>query len=141
MEDLDLLQEIYKNAEMGRDGILQIIEKTEDEHFHRALETQLREYERVVDKAGKMINQKGEKPEGSGKMAKTMSAMMTSMKTMEDRSTSHMAEMMVEGNTMGITKITKRLHEYDGGDQAVKELAEDLLKTEENNTEQMKRFL
>ena len=74
-------------------------------------------------------------------MAKTMSAMMTGMKTMEDRSTSHMAEMMVEGNTMGITKITKRLHEYDGGDQAVKELAEDLLKTEENNTEQMKRFL
>ena len=67
-----------------------------------------------------------------------MTAMAESMK---DNTPSHIAEMMIQGNAMGLTKITRRLGEYDGEDKAICGLAGKLLSTEQNNIEQMKRFL
>ena len=51
------------------------------------------------------------------------------------------AEMMIQGNTMGMTKSLKHLHDYHGKDERVRDLANKLLKTEEANIQQMKKFL
>ena len=42
---------------------------------------------------------------------------------------------------MGVTKITKQLHTYDGSNQAAKEVAQQLIQTEESNISEMKQFL
>ena len=63
------------------------------------------------------------------------------MKTMRDHSTSKIAEMMIQGNTRGMTKSLQCLDQYSGEDKEVKALAEKLLRTEEANIEQMKPFL
>lgn len=56
--------------------------------------------------------------------------MMSAMKTMADHSTSKIAEMMIQGNTMGMgmTKSLKHLHDYHGKDERVRDLASKLLK-------------
>ena len=41
----------------------------------------------------------------------------------------------------GMTRITKRLSEYNGEDRAVRKLAGKLLATEQQNIDQMKQFL
>ena len=66
---------------------------------------------------------------------------MTMMKTMKDDSDEHLAEMMYQGSAMGVTKIIRNLREYTVQDPDVRALAERLLKTEENNMDQMKKFL
>ena len=48
---------------------------------------------------------------------------------------------MIQGNTMGMTKSLKHLHDYHGKDERVRDLANKLLKTEEANIQQMKKFL
>ena len=73
-------------------------------------------------------------------MVKASSEMMSAMKTMADHSTSKIAEMMIQGNTMGMTKSLKHLHDYHGKDERVRDLA-NKLKTEEANIQQMKKFL
>ena len=61
---------------------------------------------------------------------------------MTNQSASHIAEMMIKGSTMGTVQMTKRIHDLkDKGDQEAVELAERLLKTEENNIQQLKSFL
>ncbi len=85
------------------------------------------------------LRQRGIAPEGIGPMAKLSSRMMSGLKTMTNQSPSHIAEMMIEGNTMGMTKSIQHLHDYRE-DGEVRALANQLLKTEENNIRQMKQF-
>ena len=74
-------------------------------------------------------------------MAKISSNMMTMMKTMQDDSEEHLAEMMYQGSAMGVTKIIRNQREYGGTNPKICDLAERLLKTEENNMDQMRKFL
>ena len=60
---------------------------------------------------------------------------------MKENTPGHIAEMMIQGNAMGLTRITKRLGEYEGEDKAVRKLAGKLLAAEQQNIEQMKQFL
>ena len=53
----------------------------------------------------------------------------------------HLAEMMYLGSAMGITKITRHQKDYAGTNPKICDLAKRLLKTEENNMEQMRTFL
>ena len=48
---------------------------------------------------------------------------------------------MIQGSTMGITKMIKRINEYDGEDEQILDLARKQVKTEQANIEQMKKFL
>ena len=74
-------------------------------------------------------------------MAKMMSYVSSSAKTMMDNSASKIAELMIQGSTMGITNMTKSVHDYDDSDQDVKKLAEKHIKTEQANVDEMKKFL
>ena len=132
LTEAELLQYIYQTTEMGRDGIQSVLPHAEDETFHQALEQQLTEYEKLYGATGKMLRERGQEPKGLNPMVKASSEMMSAMKTMADHSTS---------NTMGMTKSLKHLHDYHGKDERVRDLANKLLKTEEANIQQMKKFL
>ena len=77
-----------------------------------------------------MLWERGQEPKGLNPMVKASSEMMSAMKTMADHSTSKIAEMMIQGNTMGMTKSLKHLHDYHGKDERVRDLANKLRKTE-----------
>ena len=140
-DNTQMLEYIYEGAEMGRDSISQLIKNTEDVQFRRALESQQSEYQSVMDEADKMMRASGVKPDGVGMMAKVSSQVMTSAKTMMDSSVTNMAEMMIQGSTMGVTKMTRHLNELQGIDGDVHRLSQKLLDTEQNNIEQMKKYL
>jgi hypothetical protein len=63
------------------------------------------------------------------------------MNTLTDSSTTHIAEMMIEGSTMGITDITKILNHLDHADAGAKELAEEYLDCERKHIASMKKYL
>ena len=139
--DQELLNDVFRNAEMGRDSIMHVIKLTDDPKFRRSLETQLSEYQKVYDSADSMLQERGGKPEDVPAMSKMMSYVMSSMKTINDNSPSCIAEMMIQGSTMGVTKITKRINEYKGHDERVRDVANKLLHTEQVNIEEMKKYL
>ena len=141
LNDIELLQSVRKTARMGCEGIDDILPITGNETFRKALETQREEYQKICDEADRMLVLKKAEPEDLTAMAKMGSKTMTMMKTMKDDSEEHLAEMMYQGSAMGVTKIIRNMREFIGNDSEVRALAERLLKTEENNMEQMKKFL
>ena len=141
LNDIELLQSVRKTARMGCEGIDDILPITGNETFRKTLETQREEYHKICDEADRMLVLKKAEPEDLTAMAKMGSKTMTMMKTMKDDSEEHLAEMMYQGSAMGVTKIIRNLREYTGNDSSVRALAERLLKTEENNMDQMKKFL
>ncbi|MFQ9509396.1 MAG: DUF2383 domain-containing protein [Lachnospiraceae bacterium] len=137
----NLLNEIYQNAEMGRNTLMSVIKRTDDTNFRIVLEEQLTEYEKIFDQADQMIKEGGAQPtEGSG-FSKMTSEVMASLKTMANSSPEYLAKMIVQGSTMGVTNITKAINDNQETDKKYLSLAKALLKTEENNIEEMKKFL
>ncbi len=137
----ELLNDIYQNAEMGLLSIPRLLDSTEDPDFCRALQEQLNEYRSISDEARQLMKQRNIEPEEVGEFAKLRTAITTEFMTMTDSSVSHLAEMMVQGNTMGTTAITRRMHEHPDADEAVLALGKRLRKITDANTEQIKRFL
>ena len=74
-------------------------------------------------------------------MTKASSEVMSTVKAMADRSPANIAEMVIQGSTMGVTKSLRTIRECDLRDEGIRRLADRLLKTEQANIEEMKRFL
>ena len=141
LSDTELLNHVYQSAEMGREGIQSVLKYAEDPKLSQALRRQMEEYKQIQDSSAHMLRERGEEPEGISPMVKASSQVMTAMKTMADHSATKIAEMMIQGNTMGVTKSLRVIHDYSMKDERVSDLANKLLETEQNNIEQMKPFL
>lgn len=141
MKEIDLLSHVYQTADMGRDGIKSVRRRVQDPKLLRALDAQDEEYRKLQDSAGSMLRARGIQPDGVGAMAKMGSEMMSTMQTMMDSSATKIAEMMIQGNTMGMTKSLRTIRDCKPKDGQVKDLADKLLKTEQANIEEMKGFL
>lgn len=141
MDDKELLSCIYQNADMGVDGILKVLEGAHSGPIREALQSQLSEYDHIRSEAIEMLRQRGGEPASPSAMTKLSVKMSAVGNLMKENTPGHIAEMMIQGNAMGLTRITKRLGEYEGEDKAVRKLAGKLLATEQQNIEQMKQFL
>ena len=133
MQDIEMLHHIHKSTEMGREGILSVLGSAKDTALRTALEQQLTEYEQMMGSSARLLEERGKTPKGV--------RMTSAVKTWMDPSPSKIAEMMVQGNTMGMTKSLRQMRTYASEDGRVKDLADKLLQTEEANIQQMKGFL
>ena len=139
--ETELLQYIHETAEMGVEGISDVLGYAEGSRMQDVLRTQMEEYRRLEQDAEKLLSGYGQDPKDVGMMAKTGARMMSAGKLMADRSISKIAEMTIEGNTMGITKTLKHLHDYSGDDPKVVDLTNVLLETQRRNVEQLQSYL
>lgn len=141
MQDAELLQYVHETAEMGIQGLKTLEGQIRDPDLRRALAQQTEEYRDISAAAGELLQTWGREPKDPGLMARISSEVMSTMKTLADPSAANIAEMVIQGNNMGITKGTRHLNDYAGNDRRVRQLAEKLLRTEEANVAQMKRYL
>ncbi|MCI8698258.1 MAG: hypothetical protein HFF20_10240 [Oscillospiraceae bacterium] len=136
-----LLGHIYQTAEMGREGIRSVLKYAREPKLVDALNSQYDEYGRLQNAAGSLLQARGEAPRGLSPVAKASSEVMSTVKAMADHSPANIAEMMIQGSTMGVTKSLRTIRTCDVKDEGVRRLADKLLKTEQANIEEMKRFL
>ena len=74
-------------------------------------------------------------------MVKSMTDFMTRTRLTFGEANSKAAAMMIQGNTRGLIKGYKNLHQYNCSDERINQLQSTLLKQEENNAKQMQGFL
>ena len=139
----ELAQAVYKNVKMAGDSILNVMPKVKDERLKADMTAQLSAFEAFASRAAKLLADEGAKPEQEGVMTKMAAKWGTMMDTMRDSTTSHIAEMMVEGATMGVTDMMKQLREAENGcaSEASLRLARDVCAFEEKVAEDMKSYL
>lgn len=140
-QDIELLNQIHQNADMGRDSVRHVIQLSNDSQFLHVLNSQLDEYEEAYDESGEMLRAQGIQAEDASPMAKAMSRVTSTIKSLVNPTTSKLAEMMIQGNTLGVTELKKQLNAYHGSNPTVVNLAQRQLKTEEKNIEEMKKYL
>ncbi len=141
LQEIELLNFIYQNADMGIIGINDIEDKVEDLNFLELIKRQKEEYKKISDECIQIFIKYGKEEKELGAMPKIMSYIMANLKTMTDKSTSNLAKMMIEGSNKGVVEITEKLNCYEGSDEEIKTLGEKLLATEEHNIEDLKPYL
>ena len=140
--DAEMLNFIYQNSQMGVETLNQLIPMIDNEAFKKRIEAQLKEYEQIHEEAKKLLNRHGYDEKGIGALEKIMAYLMIDMKTLMDKSSSHIAEMLIQGSNMGIIDAVKRINLYEKeAEKEVTALMKRLLKFEENNVERLKEAL
>ena len=141
IHDVELLQYVYKTADMGCEGIRSVLDHTQNASLKKELEDQHNEYLNIRNQAQSLLEARDERPKGVGTVARISADLVSTGKMIADRTDSKIAEMAIEGNQMGINKTIKHLHAYGGQDNAVGTLAGRLLAAEQANAEQLKQYL
>ena len=139
--ELHLLNMIYRNAEMGRDGLYFVLRKTADTTFRKLIITQLAEYQSIMDEAEDKMREAGSMPQGNSATEKMMLRMAACKQVSQDNSPAALADMLIQGSSMGVTKIARQITHYTSHDAACLDLAKRLQSTEENNIHQLKQYL
>lgn len=135
-----LLQEVYKNVKMGGDSIVDLLDRVNDDKFRGEMTAELDSYRRYQNEASQRLGERGLKPKELTAMEKLGAKMGMTFNTMLDATTSHLAEMMINGATMGIVDLEKQLN--DGGHSPeAKAFAEDVLNFEKSTVERLGNFL
>ncbi len=135
-----LYQEIYKGCKMGGEAIVNLLPKVTDEGLRTELTAQLERYEKFASEAREQLFDMDKTPKEENLLTKLSSKMGVMMNTMIDATSSHIAQMIIEGCSMGITELIKAIHAHDERDEAEK-LAREVISFEESCTENMKKYL
>lgn len=139
--DLDLLEKTYQNASIGITAIESVIDKVKNQQFSNDLRTQMSDYESLKEQSKQELTKNGAKVKDKSLYDKAMMKGNVKLTAAMDSSESHIAEMVIRGSTMGITQMTKLLHESKNADGASTQIANDFISKEQNNIEKMKKYL
>jgi len=138
-----VFEAICKNAKTGANSIIDLLPRVKDDALRSAMTQQLDGYEKYAARAEQALAERGCKAKGERIVARLSAKMGTAFNTMLDSSSTHIAEMMIEGSNMGITDLTKLLNHFEVADPCSEaaRLAHEVVRFEERNLEMLKRYL
>lgn len=136
-----LLQTIVENARMGADACDQLMSKTDDMSLRQELMNERQQYENACRDAEAQLMQLGTHPHPKGPMARAGMWMGMEMNTMMDKSASHIADMLIQGCTMGVVEMTKARNSLPDADAQAQGIASALVTAQQESIERLKTFL
>ena len=137
----EFLSEIARSARMGKEATVFLMDKVEDEQMRKEIAQRKTEYSDLEQRADDLLSNSGTQPKPLPVTSKAGLWMGMQMETLTDKSTSHVAEIMMQGSNMAIIEMTKNKKRFAGAEQETMELADAFLAVEEGGMQRMKEFL
>ena len=143
-ENLEMLEYIVKNAEMGMYSSNKLIELLSDKEnkIRKVVEGILKGYENYYKESKKLIKKYTDDVKENGVMAKMSSSMMMKMDVMKDNSDANIAHILTQGLTMGVVDITSKIDRFEkDADKKIINMAKDYLKFQKESIDFLKDYL
>ena len=140
-QSIELLRDVVRTARDGDEGIRLVMEKTRDTAFREALFSEQEQYQAIERDAGRRLVGLGTQAEPESLMARAGMWMGMQMKTFTDTSTAHLANLLIQGSTMGVTELTRSRNEHGEADAESVALCDRLIKAQQDAIERAKGFL
>ena len=137
----EILSSVLKTTQMGQVGIRSVLDASMRPGLRKALESQLQEYDSIETEAHAIAFQRGWEVKELDPGVRFFSDMMTRVKLNRRNTDSKIADMMIQGNTKGMIKRLKNIHQFPDQDDQVSTLSQKLLDCETANIRQMQTFL
>lgn len=140
-DNLSLLEAVVQNTEMGKNTLEQIVPMTDDVQFKAELLRERNIYRELNQEAHTAIEACGGTAQGQSAMAKLNTRMGIGMKTLTNKSTRNLAEMLSEGSSQGVMDCIKSQKDYPDAAPGSKRLMQKVQDFEEDNRIRLERFL
>ncbi len=137
---MQLVMEVAKNANIGIDAIDSIKKSVQDEEL---LNVVLGQRAKLCDIKDRAINEiEGDKDGAEpGAFQKMMLQSAVKMKAGIDGSNRNIAEMLIEGNNMGINGLIEKSHEANADGQEAHPLVGELLGLYDANIKELRQYI
>ena len=139
--NINILDEISKGCSMGENALKDIMEKADDNDFKKLLKKHLEQYEAISKKIEDLYDEySDDEPHELNVMEKTMTWYGIQMRTMTDSSTSKLAELLMQGNNMGIIEGRRLLNNKEM-DKDIEKVTDEFVRMQEKAVEELKDYL
>ena len=140
-ETIQLLKDVAKNARTGEEAINDLMQKAESAEMRTELDRERRQYGAAARQAESALAAAGQQSEPVGMMQKAGMWVGTQMNTLTDRSNAHIAEMVIQGATMGIIEMTKARNTCPDADPGAASLASRFIVDQNDIIDRQKAYL
>jgi len=143
-EKIELYKQIYQDANMAKTSIKDMKNglKDKDNKIKDVLDDLIKEYTKYEKESKNTLKSLNSEPEKEGLIAKFMANMGIKKEIGNDNSDSHMAEVLIQGISMGSINMDKKISDYEKKvNQEDIDYARSFLKYQEASIEKLKKYL
>lgn len=137
----ETISDLYKNVTMAQNAVKTLLPYVENVDFTKRLHKQVDQYDSYVEQADAIAESLNFDPTPAPKAAIAMANIGIKTKMIADKSTTHVAKIMMQGTLNGIIDLYRLLHERKDVHPEVATLIKQVLRFEESCLESMKDML
>lgn len=140
-DTIRLLRECDSGIQMGISSIQDVERYAQDPVLKKALETCKNTHIRLDRELRKLLRSYKDQGKSPNPLVKFMSQMKTKIKLSLNRHDKTIADLMTDGCNMGVKSLSKYLNQYHAADEESKAIAKNLISSEHQLGEEVRRFL
>ena len=140
-ETIQLLQDVVRNARTGEAAAAQLLDKVADPGMRGELSVERERYRAAAREAERALSQSGGVPEPVGMMQRAGMWLGTQMNTLTDTSNAHIAEMVIQGATMGVIEMTRARNSCPDADGRASGIASRFIVMQNDIIDRQKAYL
>lgn len=139
--EVEFLNIVYEDAQIGSESIEFVTEKIEDTNMLKDLQNQHRQYIDLSNKASNQISNHNQVPKSRNSISKAGLRSRVRFNTLMNKSNDNVAEVMIQESMVGVIDMSRVLKQFSEIPQETKQLGQELIGIEENNMQVMKQYL
>ena len=140
-DTINLLRECNAGVKMGVSSIDEVLDNVKNDELKAILISSKERHEDLGNDTRQLLNKYDESGKEPNPMAKSMSWIKTNVMLAMEDSDHTIADLMTDGCNMGVKSLNRYLNKYQAADISAKNIAEKLIKIEENLTDDIKCYL
>ncbi len=140
-DDAKVLREVQRNTKMAMKAIDTITDRVYDDDLSMHITRESMKYAELYNKAtDRLLNGRAASYRENG-IQDMMLIGGVRANTMLNTSTSHIAELLIQGSNRGLTSMWKAINHNENAGNVSMEIAKELMDFEEKNIEKLKQYL
>ncbi len=140
-DTIKLLRECNAGIKMGSNAIKKVLPKAKSEELRRTLEACKDTHSELGDRTHELLLEGGADTKPPHPIASAMSDAKIAVKMLMRESDKEIASLMTDGCNMGIKSLSGYLNKYKGADSRSRQIAKELIASEEYLSFGMREFL
>lgn len=136
-----LLQECTSGCSTAMESMEQVMPDVQCDELARIIGSYKEKHKAIWKSAGILLHESGNEDKHPGVAASSFMWVTTEMKLLMKNDDHQIAKLMMDGCNMGIQSICRCQNQYEGAEPIARDIARQLVKTEEEFMEELKGFL
>ena len=140
-DTIRLLRECDAGIQMGVSAIDEVMDRANAQALRDLLSRSKREHEELKKSLLAALHRFGDEGKAPSPIAKTMSTAKTNMELMMKPCDATIADLIIDGCSMGIKSLSRYLNQYAAADESAKDVCKKLIALEEQLARDLRGYL